>query len=529
MTTGRVLFVLILYGIDATAHAQEIEHDTNTLSGTVERIDIGAKEIVVTNSSIPGGMGAMTMTYRVNDPVLSRLKPGDRINAKLHESDLTLYDVQILSGDVTHQESTAHDLSLAELEKIALANNPTVALEEANIRVAAGLARQAGLYPNPTVGYYGDEIRGGYTGGGKQGGFVSQTVVTGGKLRAARRVADLRTKQAESTRDAQHLRILNDVRSVFYQLLGDQRLEDLRKQLADLAADAVRTSHQLANVGQADRPDILQAEVEEQQAILGLHVAEQNVRASWRMLAAVIGKPDLPQTRVAGDMEAVPDLNYDEWLSATLRESPEMTLAQQRVDLTEASLSQARRASIPDLQLYGNLAQNNEPLDTTHKATGLNGGVQIGVQLPIFNRNQGNVAAARAEVEHTKEELVRLRLEIGRDLATQFRDYESARATVQQYKNEILPRAELAYKLYQTNYQHMASAYPQVLISHRTLFQLEIDHVQALKTAWRSALVIRGFGLVDSLSSPASVAEGAGARTLPGDSTILVVQGEFIP
>jgi cobalt-zinc-cadmium efflux system outer membrane protein len=339
-------------------------------------------------------------------------------------------------------------------------------------------------------------------------------------LRAARRVADLRTKEAETTRDAQRLRILNDVRSVFYQLLGDQQLEQVRKQLADLAADAVRTSRQLANVGQADRPDTLQAEVEEQQAILGLHVAEQSVRASWRMLAAVIGRPDLPQTRVAGDLEAVPELSYDEWLGATLRESPDMTLAQQKVDLAAASLSQAGRASIPDLQLYGNLAQNNEPLDTTHKATGLNGGVQIGVQLPIFNRNQGNVSAARAEVERAKEELIRLRLQIARDLASQFRDYDSARATVQQYKNEILPRAELAYKLYQTNYRNMAAAYPQVLISQRTLFQLEIEHVQALKTAWRSALAIRGFGLMDALSSPASVAGSAGARTIPGSSNM---------
>jgi cobalt-zinc-cadmium efflux system outer membrane protein len=54
-----------------------------------------------------------------------------------------------------------------------------------------------------------------------------------------------------------------------------------------------------------------------------------------------------------------------------------------------------------------------------------------------------------------------------------FRDYESARITVQQA--EMLPRAEQAYKLYQTNYHKMAAAYPQVLISQRTLFQLEVD------------------------------------------------------
>jgi Cu/Ag efflux protein CusF len=101
MTIGRVLFGLILYTIGAIAGAQEIEHNTYTLSGTVKEVDINAKTIVVTNQPIPGSMGAMTMTYNVNDPVLSRVKPGDRINAKLRESDQTLYDVQIIMSLVS--------------------------------------------------------------------------------------------------------------------------------------------------------------------------------------------------------------------------------------------------------------------------------------------------------------------------------------------------------------------------------------------------------------------------------------------
>jgi cobalt-zinc-cadmium efflux system outer membrane protein len=79
-------------------------------------------------------------------------------------------------------------------------------------------------------------------------------------------------------------------------------------------------------------------------------------------------------------------------------------------------------------------------------------------------------------------------------MASMFRDYESARLLVRQYKIEMLPRAEQAYRLYQTNYQSMAGAFPQVLISQRTLFQLEVDYVQALENAWQSSLAIRYLG-----------------------------------
>lgn len=395
-------------------------------------------------------------------------------------------------------------MSLGQIETMALANNPAMAQVQANLRAAAGHARQAGLYPNPTVGYYGDEIRGGYTRGGKQGGYINQTIVLGGKLGAARRVAELLRAAVDTSAQVQRLRILNSVRALFYQTLAAQRLVTVRQNLAQLATDAMQTSYQLGNVGQADRPDVLQAEVEQQQAQMSLRIAEQNVQAIWRMLAAVVGQPDLPYAPLNGDLEAVPDLNYQEWVSTTLRESPAIKLAQQAVERAEASLSQARKVYIPDLQVTAILAQNNTPLLETNptRATGVMGGAQIGVQIPIFNRNQGNVQAARSEIDSAKQGLLRTKLQVERQMASLFRDYDSARVTVQQYKTGMLPRAEQAYQLYQANYRNMAAAYPQVLIAQRTLFQLEADYVQALDSAWQSSLAIRGFGLMDGLAEP---------------------------
>lgn len=450
-------------------------------------------------------MGEMTMGFAVdNDAVFDHVKAGDQITAKVYEGDFILHDVQVLPPGNAAGSGVAGQggMRMDELEWMALANNPTVGQVQANLRVAAGLARQAGFYPNPTVGYYGDEIRGGYTGGGKQGGFISQTIVMGGKLRAAGRVAELNANAIETSGQIQRVRIQNNVRTLFYQVLAAQRLVAVRQNLAQLAADVTQTSRQLGNVGQADRPDILQAEVEQQQANISLRVAQQNLQAAWRVLAAVIGKPDLALARLDGDLDAIPDLNYEESVATAIRDSPEVKLAEQTVERGEASLIQARKAPIPDLQVTGILVQSYEPLDTTRKPTGLQGGAQVGVELPIFNRNQGNIAAAKGEIESAKQELTRLKLQLQRDLASMFRDYDSARLTVQQYKSEMLPRAEQAYRLYQTNYQHVAGAYPQVLISQRTLFQLEAEYVQALENVWLTSLAIRGFGLMDGLSEP---------------------------
>jgi cobalt-zinc-cadmium efflux system outer membrane protein len=509
----RVVFGVVIFSCAWTSQAQQPAKKEYLFRGKVTQVNAASKQLTVTNEPIQGWMGAMTMAFRVsNEEVLTHIKPGDQVTAKVYEGDFTLYDVKVVAQVPAIASTPAQlpGLNLETLEQLALANNPSVAQAHANLRAAAGLAKQAGLYPNPTVGYYGDEIRGGFWGGGKQGGFVSQTIVIGGKLGAARRVAQLQANQVETSEQAQRLRVLNNVRSLFYQVLAAQRLVEVRENLAKLAEDTIQTSQQLANVGQADRPDILQAEVERQQAMVTLRVAEQELRAIWRVLVAVIGKPELPLTRLEGDLDALPELNYDEWVATTLRENPGIKLAQQAVERSEASLVQARKTPIPDLQITGILVQNYEPLETTRQPTGLQGGAQIGVQLPIFNRNQGGVAAAKADVESTKQNLVRVQLQLQRELAGMFRDYTSARLLVQQYKAEMLPRAEQVYLLYQANYKRMAGAYPQVLISQRTLFQLESEYVQALANAWQSALVIRGFGLMDGLSDPISPSAGVG-------------------
>ena len=52
-------------------------------------------------------------------------------------------------------------VTLEELQHMALQSNPTFAQSAANIQAAEGRKKQSGLYPNPTIGYQGEEIRGG--------------------------------------------------------------------------------------------------------------------------------------------------------------------------------------------------------------------------------------------------------------------------------------------------------------------------------------------------------------------------------
>jgi outer membrane protein, heavy metal efflux system len=402
------------------------------------------------------------------------------------------------------QETTSAEpgLTLSDLEQMAMTSNPTLAQAAAEIRAATGRKLQSGLYPNPTVGYQGEQIRGGAQGGGEQGFFVSQDIVLGGKLGLNRRVFEQEKKQAEAEGEEQRLRVINSVRLFYYQALAAHEMVDLRRKLSKLSEDAVKTSHQLGNVGQADQPDVLQAEVEGEQAELAVVAAEQKQVRVWRGLAATVGKPELPLTHLAGSLYELPADNPDQWLQAILQDSPAVKIAQLGVLRADASLARAKREPIPDLQLRGGLQQNRELDATTNRPIGLQGFAEVGVQIPIFNRNQGNVQASRADVERAQREVQRIQLVLRERAAALIQNYVTSRATVEKYQNRMIPRAQKAYDLYVKSYGAMAAAYPQVLISQRTLFQLQSDYIAALETLWGNSIALRRFLLTDGLEAP---------------------------
>ena len=398
-------------------------------------------------------------------------------------------------------------VTLAELEQMALGNNPTLAQAAAEIRAVTARKLQSGLYPNPTVGYLGEQIHGGNQRGGEQGFFVSQDIVLGGKLGLNRRVLEQEKKQAEAEGEEQRLRVINGVRLFYYQALAAQEMVDLRRKLSKLAEDAVQTSHQLGNVGQADQPDVLQAEVEGEQADLAVVAAEQNQLRAWRALAATVGKPEMSLTHLAGNLEERPEDKPDQWLQAILQESPAVKIAQLGVLKAEASLARAKREPIPDLQLRGGLQQNRELDAITNRAIGLQGFAEVGVRIPIFNRNQGNVQASKADVERAQHEVQRIQLVLRERAAALLQNYVTSRSTVERYRERMIPRAQRAYELYLKSYGAMAAAYPQVLVSQRTLFQLQTDYIMALENLWANSIALKGFLLTDGLEAPSRSGE----------------------
>lgn len=406
---------------------------------------------------------------------------------------------------------------LSEFLKLADDSNPTLKQAAAISRRSAAQARQAALYPNPSVGYQGEQIRGGSYGGGEQGAYIAQTIVLGGKLGLRRDIYKQQNKSDEAAANTQTYRVHSDVAQAFYATLAAQRTVIARRLLLRLSLDAVETAHQLSNVGQADAPDVLQSEVEDEQAKIDYEAAQREFLKSFKVLAALAGVPELPVCPLDGDFDALPEIDADQIVATIVQSSPAVMQAKQEVSVSEARLKDAKRESIPDLQLKAGEQYNFETVfPAPRRAAGPQSFATAAIDIPLWNRNQGNKEAAEAEEERARQELQRVELSLRKQAEPLLQEYLSSKFEAERYRAQVIPRAARAYELYLKKYQEMAMAYPQVLVSQRTLFQLQVSYIAAMSRVWQNAIALQNYGLQGGLDRSTTTGTSTTTINLPG-------------
>jgi len=394
--------------------------------------------------------------------------------------------------------------TLESAMQIAHQNNPTFRQAEAGIKAARAEAQQAGLYPNPSIGYSGDEIRGGEIHGGKQGFFVEQTIVTAGKLSRARDVKNKSAKLAEIEAEEQRVRVETAVKMAFYRVLAAQEMADAQTDLAHIAEQMLETDRRLQNTGQSDESEALAAAVVAARLKLAARMKENTLREEWRSLAAVMGQPDSPLESVAGDLEhGWPALDELQAVEMVATQSPAIRIASAAGERATAELASAERARIPDVTARAGLEYNHEQLNGAALETGWQGNAELAVEVPIFNRNQGHIAAARADITRAEAEKQRVALTLRERAASVVDNYANARLAAEQYRDNILPLATQSYSLLSDRYGEMLASFPRVLECKRRLYELQSEYIAALETVWTTGLALQGFLLTDGLEVPA--------------------------
>ncbi len=396
------------------------------------------------------------------------------------------------SADLPVPSERRRGMELAEFEEIARRYNPTLAQAAARIQAARAEWVQAGLYPNPHVGYEAHEMNDEGQ-AGQQGAAFGQEFVTAGKLRRNRDVAAHALQQAEYAWAAQNGRVLNDVRQAFYEVLVAQRTVELTGRLVGVGQEGVRAAEELFRAQEVSRVDVLQARIEADSAHILAEKARNRRRAAWRNLAVVVGVADMQPVPLSGEIQnGLARLTWEESLGRVLGNSPVLAETRAGVARAEARVERELAERIPNLDLQAGVLYDNATRDTIAE-------VAVGVALPLFNRNQGNIRKAQMELVTARGEVRRVALELQQRLAMVFERYENARWQAEKYAREILPNAQTSLELVTVGYRQGEFGYVTLLTAQRTFFRVNLAYVETLRELRLATVSIEGDLLDDSL------------------------------
>jgi len=379
------------------------------------------------------------------------------------------------SGDAASDGSgLSVALTLDDLEQIAQESNPTLVQASMAVQAAQGNYVQAGLYPNPVIGYIGDEI-GGDGGQGFQGGGVAQEIVTAGKLRLGRAVASHEVEQARLVWETQRRRVLNDVRAGYYDVLVAQKMIEVNEQLVRIGEEGVKATEKLRAAQEVSRTDVLQAQIEAESASLNLVEARNFLSSAWRRLIAVLGRPEMDLTPLVGEVEKdLPLLEWKSTLDQLWAQSPELAQARAGVERAQCELARQYAMRVPNLGVGAVVKY-----DTVSRYTVAD--VEFGLPLPLFDRNQGRILRAQADLAAARNELRRVELSLYDRLASAFEQYATARQRVETYTKTILPHAQKSLDLIGIGYREGEFGYLNLLTAQRTYFGVSLDHLRNLR------------------------------------------------
>jgi cobalt-zinc-cadmium efflux system outer membrane protein len=374
-------------------------------------------------------------------------------------------------------------IDLDSLLALARVRNPDLAAAAARVAEARGRMIQAGLYPNPTVGYSGNQINDGPGTAGQQGGFISQEFVTGGKLRLAREAGRLGVTAADWHAASRWFDTASRVKVAYYEYTTAAAVLRETERMEKLFVESLGRTENLATGGRVDSYDVSRLKVEVTQIANRVGAARQRLAAAERMLAVAIGVDRLPGIPSADKLEAgarVP--SFDEAVGMAGRSSFVLATAaeaeQARVEVRAAEVK-----PIPNVQTTTTVAH-----DYVTRAPMAS--ILVGLSIPVWDRNQGNVAAAEARLAAALAGVEQSRLRQVERLTNAYQKYENAKRQLDLYRTKVMPDAALALEQIDKVYGARGERFLDTLDARRVLTQARIDYAQTLGDLWASVAEI---------------------------------------
>jgi cobalt-zinc-cadmium efflux system outer membrane protein len=370
-------------------------------------------------------------------------------------------------------------ITLADALSAALSKSPELVAYSLTVRAKDGEVLQASRRPNPELVISNENLIGsGYFGRTQQYQNtlqVSQLVELGGKRERRTEAAERVRDRAAVEYEAKRAEVLGGAAVDFIAVVSGQEEVTVAREATNQAEGLLRAVRERMKAGIGSRLEEGRAVVALRRAKIAEHHAEHQLLSSRRNLAARWGSKFPRFTEARGELFVTGPVPSFEALAGRLAAAPDRRVAESEERLRRASAALARTKQVPDVGVGVGWRQGRDWGDQTAVA-------ELTVPLQVFNRWEGEIAAAEALSAGAAEETTAVEVRLERVLFALYQELVHARDELAAMREEIRPRSEEVLALARKGYGEGLFTQLELIDAQRTLTEVRREQLRAATT-----------------------------------------------
>ena len=377
------------------------------------------------------------------------------------------------------------DLTLSRALDLALQHNPALEASAWHLRDRQALIDQSRLRPNPVLGlgvenFGGEDAFQGFD-NARATLRISQAIELGGKRMKRTRLAQQEHVLAAWDFEAQRLDLIAQTGYRYLDVLAAQHNVDLATESLGLAEQLHRVFADRAQQGIVPGFERDRVQVQVTARKIDLEQQRRRLATARHQLAAQWAAAGPEFASVDGDLYTVsPPPSYDSLL-ARIEQNPDWARWPAEIATRQAAVKLADSSAIPNLTIGGGIRHFNL---TDNQAFV----VEMGIPLPLFNRNQGARKQARFSLEEARAGQRQAEIQVTALLYQFYQELCAEHYAVTMLRDESLPAAQAAFTSARQRFDLGLTNYLQVLDAQGALIETRYRYVAAL-TSYHKALI----------------------------------------
>ena len=371
-------------------------------------------------------------------------------------------------------ETTPKAITFDEALHLAFEHNSTLSAASSGVSSSEGRVHQMGLVSNPEFEFEIEE----FAGSGSLKGVdaaeytfsLTQEIELGAKRSHRQHRSSLQVLLAQWDYRRVKLDLRSNVGKLFVDALAAQENIVLSQELIQWAEELYRTAEKRVTAGAASSVELLKANMALSRSRVVLDKAKRALENKNKKLAATWNRSQFTFDKVVGELYTLATPLSEEVYMLSLSENPDLKRLSDEAAIQRLEVSIQKAERIPNLTLGGGLKWLEESNDQAFVA-------RMGIDLPLFNRNQGNRLVAVHELARGDEERRASFAELQRNVTEAYQLLTSAYIEATTFVDSLLPMAQEAFKATKAGYLQGKFGYLEVLDAQRTLFDTRLEYI----------------------------------------------------